>query len=145
MTKPAITGPHPGFSSLLDALRTGSDTAAAGIRQGYPATLLKDASRHFGVPANRIRGMLRLPETTAHTLLKRGGRLDAPASERLWRLADLTLLAVDVFEDEEAAKAWLRTASPVFDGQAPMDVLDTEPGGMAVRQVLNAIATGGGA
>ena len=54
-------------------------------------------------------------------------------------------LAKDVFVDAEAAKAWLRTRNRAFDDAAPMDFLDTEPGAMAVRQVLNAIAAGGAA
>ena len=69
--------------------------------------------------------------------------MDTAASERLWRLADLMTMARDVFEDEEAAKTWLRTPNRAFRDAAPMEYLDTEPGAMAVRQVLNAIATGG--
>lgn len=69
--------------------------------------------------------------------------MDAATSEQIWRLADFMAMAKDVFEDVEAAKAWLRTGNLTFRGAAPMDYLDTEPGAMTVRQVLNAIATGG--
>jgi putative toxin-antitoxin system antitoxin component (TIGR02293 family) len=56
---------------------------------------------------------------------------------------DLTQLAHDVFEDQDAAKTWLRTPNRAFHDAAPMDYLDTELGARWVRQVLNAIATGG--
>ncbi|KQQ36291.1 hypothetical protein ASF61_08940 [Duganella sp. Leaf126] len=105
--------------------------------------MIKDAGIYFDVPAQRIRHITRLPETTAHTLVKRGALMDAAASERIWRLADIMGLAHQVFADEDAAKAWLRTPNLTFEDAAPMDYLDTEPGAMAVRQVLNAIATGG--
>jgi uncharacterized protein (DUF2384 family) len=52
-------------------------------------------------------------------------------------------MASKVFGDDEAAKTWLRTPNLTFQDGAPMDYLDTEPGAIAVRQVLNAIATGG--
>lgn len=131
------------FAELVRELSSNGNSAIAAIRTGFPASLLKDAGAYFDVPAQRIRTIARLPETTAHTLVKRGALMDAAASERLWRLADMMKLAQEVFEDEEAAKAWLRTPNLTFQDDAPMDYLDTEPGAIAVRQVLNAIATGG--
>jgi len=129
------------FAELM-RLSGGSDAVDA-IRIGFPAGMIKDAGIYFDVPAQRIRSIARLPETTAHTLVKRGALMDAAASERMWRLADLMSLAQVVFDDENAAKAWLRTPNLTFHDTAPMDYLDTEPGAIAVRQVLNAIATGG--
>lgn len=134
-----------GFADLLQELTSDRRRAIDAIREGFPASLLKDTSVYFKVPANRIRSIVRLPETTAHALIKRGANMDAAASERIWRLADLVAMAQNVFEDEDAAKAWLRTPNRAFRDVAPMDYLDTEPGAMSVRQVLNAIATGGAA
>jgi putative toxin-antitoxin system antitoxin component (TIGR02293 family) len=131
------------FAALLRDLGSGKLRAIDAIRIGFPASVLKDTGSYFAVPAHHIRAILRLPETTAHTLVKRGANMDPAASERIWRLADLMQLAHDVFEDEEAAKTWLRTPNRAFHDAAPMDFLDTEPGARSVRQVLNAIATGG--
>lgn len=113
------------------------------IRTGFEADLLVAAGDYFEVPAARIRAIARVPDTTAHRLVKRHALLDASASERIWRLADVAAMAEDVFEDELAAKQWLRSPNQAFLGVAPIDYLDTEPGAKAVRQVLNAIATGG--
>ena len=132
-----------GFADILRNLTADRNLAIGAIRAGFPASLLKDAGLYFNVSTQRIRAIARLPETTAHALLKRGGSLDAAASERIWRLADLMAMAREVFEDEESAKIWLRNPNPAFHYAAPMEYLDTEPGAMAVRQVLNAIATGG--
>lgn len=134
-----------GFADLLQALTGDRRHAIDAIREGFPASLLKDTGVYFAVPASRIRAIVRLPETTAHALVKRGANMDAAASERIWRLADLVAMAQQVFEDEEAAKTWLRTSNRAFRDVAPMEYLDTEPGAMSVRQVLNAIATGGAA
>ena len=133
------------FEGLVQGLAGDRPRAIEAIRAGFSANVLKDAGIYFDVPANRIRAIVRLPETTAHALVKRGASMDVATSERIWRLADVMFLAKDVFEDAEAAKAWLRTRNRAFDDAAPMDFLDTEPGAMAVRQVLNAIAAGGAA
>jgi uncharacterized protein (DUF2384 family) len=61
----------------------------------------------------------------------------------LRELLDIAAMAEGVFEGEEAAKQWLCAPNRAFSGDAPIDYLDTEPGAKAVRQVLNAIATGG--
>jgi putative toxin-antitoxin system antitoxin component (TIGR02293 family) len=130
------------FVTLRQELKSGRDLVQA-IRTGFGADLLAAAGDYFEVPAARIRAITRVPDTTAHRLVKRHALLDASASERLWRLADVAAMAEDVFEDEMAAKQWLRSPNQAFLGVAPIDYLDTEPGAKAVRQVLNAIATGG--
>lgn len=138
--------PNParnGFADILRNLTADRNLAMDAIRAGFPATVLKDTGLYFNVSTQRIRAIARLPETTAHALIKRGANLDAAASERIWRLADLMSIAREVFEDEESAKIWLRTPNCAFHDLAPMAYLDTEAGAMAVRQVLNAIATGG--
>lgn len=133
------------FTGLVDAIACGSLQPLEAIRAGYPASMLKHASRFFGVPIARIRAVLLLPETTAYTLLRRGGRLDQSASERLWRMADVAARAREFFQTDEAGAAWLRTPHRMFDGKAPLEFLDTEPGATEVRLVLNAMATGGAA
>jgi putative toxin-antitoxin system antitoxin component (TIGR02293 family) len=134
---------HNSFEALLHDFVVDRHRAIDAIRAGFPASIIKDTSAYFNIPTNRIRAILRLPETTAHALVKRGANIDAAASERIWRLADLAMMAQGIFESEESAKTWLRTPNPAFRDLAPMDYLDTEPGAMAVRQVLNAIGTGG--
>lgn len=137
----AATGNY--FEAILDDVSGDRARSIAAIRHGFPASVLKDAGAYFAMPTNRIRGIVRLPETTLHMLVKRGANLDSASSERIWRLADIMTIAQSVFENAEAAKTWLRTPNRTFQNAAPIDYLDTEPGAMAVRQVLNAIATGG--
>lgn len=70
---------------------------------------------------------------------------DAPASTRVRNIAELRTMASSVFGDDDAAEIWLRAPNRIFRETAPMDALDTEAGAATVRQVLNAIATGGAA
>jgi putative toxin-antitoxin system antitoxin component (TIGR02293 family) len=131
------------FETIMHDVAADHQRAIEGIRAGFPANIIKDTSAYFDVPAHRIRSIVGLPETTAHTLVKRGANLDVAASERIWRIADLMLMATSLFENDESAKMWLRTPNRAFRDAAPMDYLDTEPGAIAVRQVLNAIGSGG--
>lgn len=131
------------FADLVTQFGANHGNAVEAIRIGFPARLLKDTGDYFEVPPRRIRAIMRLPETTAQGLIRRDGLMDAAVSERMWRLANITGMALQVFDDEQHAKLWLRTPNLSFHDAAPMDYLDTEPGAMAVRQVLNALATGG--
>ncbi len=105
--------------------------------------MLKAASRYFGVTDARIQDIARVPASTASRLEKNAARIDPAATERLYRMGAVARLAIDVFEDESAAIEWMRQPNCAFDDTAPLDLMDTEPGANAVRQVLNAIATGG--
>lgn len=148
--KSASKTPHPphrqrinGFSEILRNLTSDRQLAMDAIRMGFPTSMLKDAGLYFDVPPHRIQAIARLSDHPAQAVAKPGANLDPAVSERIWRLADLMATARKVFDDEESAKNWLRTPNRTFGSVAPMDYLDTEPGAMAVRQVLNAIATGG--
>ena len=105
--------------------------------------MLKAASSFFGVTDARIQGIARVPASTASRLEKNAARIDAAATERVYRMGTVTRMAIGVFEDQAAAIDWMRQPNRAFDDTAPLDLMDTEPGAVAVRQVLNAIATGG--
>jgi putative toxin-antitoxin system antitoxin component (TIGR02293 family) len=115
------------------------------IRDGLEANILRSASSFFGVPNTRIQQIAQIPASTASRLEKADTRLDPAASERIVRMARVARMAIDVFEDTEAAIAWMREPNHALGGQAPLDFMDTEPGAASVRLVLNAIATGGAA
>jgi putative toxin-antitoxin system antitoxin component (TIGR02293 family) len=113
------------------------------IHDGLAFGVLEDAAAYFGVSPGRLRAIVRLPTTVMHIVIDRNATLDAPVSKRLWRLAEVALMAADAFEDEEAAKIWLRTENRAFPAPAPLDFLAAEPGTAAVCLVLNAVSTGG--
>jgi putative toxin-antitoxin system antitoxin component (TIGR02293 family) len=113
------------------------------IRAGLPVAALRSASAYFDLPQQHINAIARVPNTTAHTWARQNATMDSAVSERVWRMADVAAMAQEVFGSAEAAKAWLRMPNRAFRDDSPLEFLDTEPGAAAVRQVLNAIATGG--
>ena len=131
------------FDQIVTAAPLGGFAAVQTIREGYPAAILKAASRFFGVTDARIQDIAQVPASTASRLEKNAARIDAAATERVYRMGTVTRMAIEVFEDEAAAIEWMRQPNRALDNTAPLDLMDTEPGAVSVRQVLNAIATGG--
>lgn len=140
--------PHAGLKQdrnfeVLVGKPVGGIAAVKAIRSGFNAHMLKSASGYLGVPEKRILDVVHIPTATAHRLQKNDQNVDPGATERLYRMGIVTRMAIDVFEEPELAKEWLRRPNRSLANEAPLDLLDTEPGAASVRQVLNAIATGG--
>lgn len=134
--------PDRNFEAIVDKAIGGFEAVRL-IRNGFSAHMLKSASGYLGVPEKRILEVAHVPTATAHRLQKNDQNVDPGATERLFRMGAITRMAIEVFENDELAKEWLRRPNRSLANEAPLDLLDTEPGAASVRQVLNAIATGG--
>jgi putative toxin-antitoxin system antitoxin component (TIGR02293 family) len=113
------------------------------IRRGVTARVVDDMVEYFDVSKNDIFKVLRTPESTAHKLIKDNRPLDAGASERVVRVADVTRMAEATFGGREAATRWLKTPNLALEAATPLSMLDTEPGASEVRRILSAINYGG--
>jgi len=113
------------------------------IRNGVLARIVDDMVEYLDVPKSVIFGILHTPESTAHKLIKDNRTLDAAASERVVRVADITRIAEATFGGRDAATRWLKSATPALGGATPLSMLDTEPGAGEVRRILSAINYGG--
>jgi putative toxin-antitoxin system antitoxin component (TIGR02293 family) len=113
------------------------------IRAGVGARVVDDMVAYLEVPKAVIFALLHTPESTAHKLIKDNRTLDAAASERVVRVADITRMAEATFGGREAATHWLKIANLALSGATPLSMLDTEPGAAEVRRVLQAINAGG--
>jgi putative toxin-antitoxin system antitoxin component (TIGR02293 family) len=125
------------------------EASAAGkidvIRGGIAARVVDDMVQYLDVPKHVIFGLLHTPESTAHRLIRDNRTLDAAASERVMRVADITRAAEGTFGGRPNATRWLKTANLALGGATPLSMLDTEPGAGEVRRILSAIDYGGAA
>lgn len=133
------------FTHLVSDQALSGFAAVQVIRDGYAIGMIKAASNFFGVPDSRIQGIAHVPASTANRLEKTNARIDSGATERLYRMGAVTRMAIEVFGDKFVAIDWMRHPNRALGDVAPLDLMDTEPGAVSVRQVLNAIATGGAA
>lgn len=113
------------------------------IRRGVLARVVDDMVEYLDVPKTVIFGILHTPESTAHKLIKDNRTLDAAASERVVRVADIIRMAEATFGGRVAAARWLKSGALALGGATPLSMLDTEPGAGEVRRILSSIDHGG--
>src|SRR5262245_16613290 len=135
---------HPAFAfrSFLTKDTPAAEKIAL-IRRGVTARVVDDMVDYLDVPKTEVFKVLRTPESTTHQLIKDNRPLDAGASERVVRVAEITRMAEETFGGRQAATQWLKTANLALDGATPLSMLDTEPGTGEVRRILASINYGG--
>jgi putative toxin-antitoxin system antitoxin component (TIGR02293 family) len=104
------------------------------VESGLPVKALELVARHV---ARNDRDAAELkyrivPKTTLH----RRQRLTADESQRLERLARMTALAEDVWEDEDLAHEFLTSVQPQLNGERPVDLARSDLGTREVEELL---------
>jgi putative toxin-antitoxin system antitoxin component (TIGR02293 family) len=134
---PAVARILGGERVLHRRIRTVADLRDA-VESGLPTEALEHTVRHLagdGPEAAELRYAI-VPKTT---LLRRRKRLSVAESERLERLARLTALAEEVWEDAALAREFLTGAQPQLGGERPVDLARSDLGARQVEQLLYAI------
>ncbi|MGH9384106.1 MAG: type II RES/Xre toxin-antitoxin system antitoxin [Vicinamibacterales bacterium] len=130
-----------GEASLGRSFRTDRDVEMA-IRTGFPQSVVAEVMRSAGLTLKELAASLDVSPRSLQRR-RREGRLAKYESDRLYRLARVIALATRSIGDAEKARRWLKRPNRALGGQAPFDVIDTEPGTRAVENVLGRIAYGG--
>lgn len=110
------------------------------VRQGLPvaaAEFVLDSGRLTLAELDRIV----LPRKTLANRRKHG-RLTPEQSDRLMRVAAVLASAEETFGSMAKAGAWLRRPTTALDGEAPLELLDTDAGVRAVESLLGRISHG---
>ncbi len=111
------------------------------VREGLPYAALEAIGAYLELSIESTAKSLGL---SSRTLVRRKetGQLDALESERVLRLAEVAARTVEVFGNEENARHWLAEGNRALGGAKPLDMLDTDVGADAVRDVLGRIEHG---
>jgi putative toxin-antitoxin system antitoxin component (TIGR02293 family) len=115
---------------MQTALRTGLSYAAF---EAVLTALQIDTSALTGLIGTSSRTMSRR---------KRERVLSPVESDRLYRVARVTLEATDAFGSLEKARLWLHRPNQALGGEAPLEQLDTEIGERQIEVLLGRIAHG---
>jgi putative toxin-antitoxin system antitoxin component (TIGR02293 family) len=124
-----------GERTLGRRVRTLDDLRRA-VEDGLPAESLDHAVRRVageGVEASELKYAI-VPKTTLQR--RSGGRLTAEESQRLERLARMTALAEEVWEDEAHAHEFLVSDQPQLGGERPVDLARSDLGTRQVEALL---------
>ena len=93
------------------------------------------------MPDEQLAPLLGISRATLHRRRK-SGRLESPECERIVRFARLLGRATEVFEDEDAAREWLKSPAVAFSGESPLSFADTEVGAREVEFLLGRLEHG---
>ena len=108
------------------------------VRAGLPVSELDALQNILDVPIEKLAPKLGISKATLHRR-KAAGRLEADESDRVVRFARLMGKAVEVFENEEAARAWMSSPQVGLGGETPLDYATTELGAREVQNLLGRI------
>ena len=113
----------------------------AALRSGFPYAAFEAL---LGVLDLNSKELARLLGIASRTLARRktSQHLSPIESDRLYRVAHVTLLATNVLGSLEKARSWLHKANQALGGDPPMDLLDTGIGERQVEELLNRINYG---
>jgi putative toxin-antitoxin system antitoxin component (TIGR02293 family) len=105
------------------------------IRAGLPYAALEALEAVLELAPEEVTAVLgAAPRTLARR--KRSQVLSPIESDRLYRLAHITRLAVQTLGDLAKARLWLCRANRALGGQTPLSMLDTEVGARQAEEAL---------
>lgn len=111
------------------------------LERGVSIGALAELSKQEALSPEEVDRLIIARRTLAHRRAKEQ-RLNRVESERAIRVASLTALAEETFQNSGKAQTWLRRPSSALGGKRPIDLLNNEPGARVVEQLLYRIAHG---
>jgi putative toxin-antitoxin system antitoxin component (TIGR02293 family) len=111
-------------------------------RAGVSTTSVALLATQLGLTKRQLRSLLRLPSTKTRLRTAGNETLSSAAAGRLWRLDRILRRAYEVFEDLQAASTWLKQSNRSLRYEAPLTLIDTQPGYETVMYLLAQIELG---
>jgi putative toxin-antitoxin system antitoxin component (TIGR02293 family) len=110
------------------------------IRNGVSGDSIIRLADLISIPKNDVYNLLNLKARTAQRQVSKN--LDADKSGHLMQITRILQRCVEVFEDLEKAKRWLKSPNYALGNQIPLNLLDTTEGIELVRDTLTRIEYG---
>lgn len=112
------------------------------IHRGLPVASLDAFKRHATLSDVELAALIGVSEKTLSRARAGQDRLDPVASDRLYRVVRLVVLAAEVLESPQAAMRWLRRAQVGLGGAIPFAMMTTDAGCAEVEKLLLRIEHG---
>lgn len=109
------------------------------ILKGLPFEAVENVKAQVSLTDAEVARLLGIGEATLRRARASGASLDAPTSDRLYRLSRVIAIACEVLEGQANALTWLRRAQPGLRGHVPLDLLVTQAGADEVEALLRRI------
>ena len=129
------------MTNLDENTLDGSDLGVVeAVRAGLPLQMVDELLESGRLNAAELDRLAFPRRTLAHR--RTLGRLSPEQSDRLLRILRIVIAAEDGFADPLKAARWLRRSTCALDGQAPLDLLDTDIGARRVETLIGQIGQG---
>jgi putative toxin-antitoxin system antitoxin component (TIGR02293 family) len=128
--------------SPLAALEGDTFALISKMRSGIPARTIPRIAANLGLSQEKLFDLLRLPKSTVKGRISADGKLSPTEQDRVYRAEKVFSRAMQVLEDDAAAKAWLSRPNRTLGGEVPLSLLDTEVGYELVLDTLGRIEFG---
>jgi putative toxin-antitoxin system antitoxin component (TIGR02293 family) len=112
------------------------------VKEGMPFDSAESLKRWLAVGDEALAELLGVSAKTLSRARASNARLDPVASDRLLRVARIGALAIEVLEDQDRARGWLKRAQIGLGGQVPLSLLATDLGCAEVERLLLRIEHG---
>jgi putative toxin-antitoxin system antitoxin component (TIGR02293 family) len=131
-----------GAAVLGGQVRSQTDLALA-VRRRLPLAALKGLAQ-AGLSEQEIERFV-IPSRTRRHRQEKNQPLTVEESDRAVRLVRIQTLAEETFADRAKANTWLRRPLAALDGEAPIEIAQTESGARVIETMLAKIAWGAAA
>jgi putative toxin-antitoxin system antitoxin component (TIGR02293 family) len=112
------------------------------IRKGIPYRACNHVKKVLGLSNEELAHALGVSTRTLSLTERLKDNLPFVASDRIYRIARILVLAIEVFKKQEGAVEWLRSPQIALGGRTPFDTLLSEPGSKEVENLLGRIKYG---
>lgn len=112
------------------------------IRAGFAYPQIQAIQHAYQLPDKTFAHLIGISDKTLARIKTSHAKLSSLSGDRLYRLKKIWALANKVLENPGNALVWLRHAQPGLNNQAPLEILDTEPGYEQVQTLLNQLEFG---
>ena len=111
------------------------------VRAGLPLTGFMQLAKLLQLTQQELSDVLKINPRTLNRR-KKGQLLHQEESDKLYRLARIYLLSLEVLENEEMAVEWLKKPKIALNRQIPLALIDTDVGTREVERLLNQLKYG---
>lgn len=112
------------------------------IQRGLPVAAMDAFKQQAMLSDAELSQLIGVSEKTLSRARAGHGKLDPVASDRLYRVVRLVVLAAEVLESPQAALRWLKRAQVGLGSATPLAMMTTDAGSAEVEKLLLRIEHG---
>lgn len=135
-----IVGVLGGVSQVGQVVNSDIDLITI-TRRGLPKSVVYSICEVLAISMDRLSDLLHV----SHRTLQRKADddlLTVASTEQIFEIADVVSKGIEVFDTLDNFRSWLHSTPYIFNGQKPLDFLDTRFGIQYVKNIIGRIAHG---